>query len=170
LTETPVVLVDNDGAAYGARNFLIYNPPVVNQELGLRRSALQESVRLADDLLTYKIQGIIFGRSRRTVELILTYVRQRALSNFDVPIPAANDEADRIRGYRSGYLPNQRREIEHGLRQGDVRLVVATNASSSASILGRWVPRCWWATQGRLQLHGSKPAAPGGVKMLPWQC
>jgi DEAD/DEAH box helicase domain-containing protein len=128
LTETPVVLVDNDGAAYGARNFLIYNPPVVNQELGLRRSALQESVRLADDLLTYKIQGIIFGRSRRTVELILTYVRQRALSNFDVPMPAANDEADRIRGYRSGYLPNQRREIEHGLRQGDVRLVVATNA------------------------------------------
>jgi DEAD/DEAH box helicase domain-containing protein len=128
LIELPVEIVDNDGAAYGERHFLIYNPPVVNKDLGLRRSALQESTRLADDLLTYNIQAIIFGRSRRTVELILTYIRQRALSDFNAPMLAREDEATRIRGYRSGYLPSQRREIEHGLRQGDVRLVVATNA------------------------------------------
>jgi len=128
LIESPVVLVDNDGAAYGERHFLIYNPPVVNKELGLRRSALQESVRLADDLLAYKIQSIIFGRSRRTVELILTYIRQSLHSDFDASMLTEGEDPVRIRGYRSGYLPAQRREIEHGLRQGDVRLVVATNA------------------------------------------
>jgi DEAD/DEAH box helicase domain-containing protein len=70
LIEEPVSLVDQDGSARGPKSFLIYNPPIVNRDLGLRRSALQESVRLASDLLDENIQTIIFGRSRRTVEII----------------------------------------------------------------------------------------------------
>ncbi|MBW8009693.1 MAG: DEAD/DEAH box helicase [Chloroflexi bacterium] len=117
LIEERVVLVDEDGAARGPKHFLIYNPPVVNEDLGIRRSVLQESVRLADDLLTYGVQLILFGRARRTVEIMLNYLRE-----------AADLEPGKIRGYRSGYLPRQRREIESGLRSGDVRAVVATNA------------------------------------------
>jgi DEAD/DEAH box helicase domain-containing protein len=125
LIEEPVALVDDDGAARGARHFLIYNPPVVNRDIGLRRSALLESVRLAGDLLQHDVQTIVFAQARRTVELILRYLRR------SLPSPAngrgAGGEGP-IRGYRSGYLPRQRREIERGLREGRVRAVVATNA------------------------------------------
>jgi len=120
LTEEPVVLVDDDGAARGARHFLIYNPPVVNRDIGLRRSTLLESVRLAGDLLQHNVQTIVFARARRTVELILSYLRHKSVN------PAY--PCSEVRGYRSGYLPRQRREIERGLREGRVRAVVATNA------------------------------------------
>ncbi len=126
LVEAPVTVIEHDGASRGARSFLIYNPPVVNPELGLRRSAFQESVRLADDLLAYGLQTVIFGRSRRGIELVLTYLRQQAADERGWGSgPAGEGE---IRGYRSGYLPQQRRQIEGGLRSGQVRAVVATNA------------------------------------------
>jgi DEAD/DEAH box helicase domain-containing protein len=129
MIEEPVTLVDDDGAARGSKHFLIYNPPIIDQSLGLRRSSIQEGVRLAEDLLDYNIQTIVFSRARRTVEIILTYLRERASS----PIFKSLDKIKKghpeiIRGYRSGYLPGQRREIEQGLRKGDVRVVVATNA------------------------------------------
>ncbi len=124
LIEEPVVLVDDDGAARGARHFLIYNPPVVNRDLGLRRSVLLESVRLAGDLLQHEVQTIVFARARRTVELILSYLR-RGWSGARLETFAHQEE---VRGYRSGYLPRQCREIERGLREGRVRAVVATNA------------------------------------------
>ena len=124
LVEQAVALIDEDGAARGPKQFVIYNPPVVDQDTGLRRSSLQESVRLADDLLAYNVQTILFGRSRRTVELILTYLRERAAGDSTSLV----DPQEQIRGYRSGYLPQQRRAIERGLRQGQVRAVVATNA------------------------------------------
>ena len=124
LIEEPVVLVDDDGAARGARHFLIYNPPVVNRDLGLRRSVLLESVRLAEDLLQHGVQTIVFARARRTVELILSYLR-RSWAGARSETFAHQEE---VRGYRSGYLPRQRREIERGLREGRVRAVVATNA------------------------------------------
>jgi DEAD/DEAH box helicase domain-containing protein len=128
LLETDFSLVDEDGAERGPKKFLIYNPPIVNPELGLRRSALQEGVRLAEDLLAYNVQTIIFGRSRRTVELILTYLRQRALPVSPSTGNSSPDAQQTVRGYRSGYLPAQRRQIERGLRNGNVRAVVATNA------------------------------------------
>jgi DEAD/DEAH box helicase domain-containing protein len=124
LVEAQVALVDEDGSGRGPKTFLIYNPPLLDPQLGLRRSALQESVRLADDLLAYGVQTILFGRSRRSVELILSYLRDKAAASTIL----AGDPAAQIRGYRSGYLPRQRREIEHGLRSGAVRAVVATNA------------------------------------------
>lgn len=117
LTGKPLLLVDDDGAARGARHFVFYNPPSINRELGLRRSALGESARVAQLLLNNGVQTIVFARSRVATEVLLTRVRQ----GTRLPEGA-------IRGYRGGYRPLQRREIEQGLRQGDVRGVVATNA------------------------------------------
>ncbi len=121
ITAQRVRLIDQDGSGKGPRHFLFYNPPLVDESLGLRRSALLESVRLADDLLAYDIQTVLFGRTRRTVELVLTYLRQQSGASD-------NSVRDKVRGYRGGYLPNLRREIEAGLRSGQVRAVVATNA------------------------------------------
>lgn len=130
LVEEEVSLVEDDGSGKGAKHFLVYNPPIVNRDLGIRKSALQECVRLADDLLKHNIQTLIFGRSRRSVELILTYLRQsnQRPSQSSIYEESTPDGTHTIRGYRGGYLPGQRREIERGLRQGAVRTVVATNA------------------------------------------
>jgi DEAD/DEAH box helicase domain-containing protein len=143
LIEEPVALVDDDGAARGAKHFLIYNPPIVNRDLGLRRSVLLESVRLAEDLLAHDVQTIVFARARKSVELILRYLRHEPSPPAPLPslgegrpsppAPLPNQGGGRrgegeIRGYRSGYLPRERREIERGLRDGAVRAVVATTA------------------------------------------
>src|SRR3954452_12128525 len=118
LVEAPVQLVDDNGAPRGPRQFVLYNPPVVNQALGIRRSSLLAARDLAADLLANQIPTIVFARSRLTVELLVTYLRQGA---------RGGTAAD-IRGYRGGYLPRERRAIERGLRDGAVRGVVATNA------------------------------------------
>ncbi len=121
LIEEPVTLIHRDGSSRGERHFLIYNPPIVDESIGLRKSAFDESIRLAKDLLGHAVQGVMFTRSRRSVEILLT----RLQSEDGNPSAAARSA---IRGYRSGYLPSQRREIERGLRDGSVRIVVATNA------------------------------------------
>jgi DEAD/DEAH box helicase domain-containing protein len=125
LIEERAALIDNDGSARGPRHFLVYNPPLVDKSLGLRKSSLLESVRLTQDLLKNDIQSVVFARSRRSVEIILTYLQQNQspVSNLQF-----SNSPSSIRGYRSGYLPAQRREIEKGLRDGSVRTVVATNA------------------------------------------
>ncbi len=128
MIDEPVELIEDDGAAKGEKHFLIYNPPILDKSLGLRRSAIQSGVNLALDLLSYNLQTIIFSRARRTVEIILTYLRQQASGIKSPGTGPHMDEDDIIRGYRSGYLPGQRREIEEGLRMGKVRVVVATNA------------------------------------------
>ena len=133
LIEAPVELIDEDGAAQGERHFLIYNPPVIDEALGLRKNSLMESIRLAGDLVQKDVQSVVFARSRRAVEIILTQLRgnrnlgigsRESGDNSQFPIHNSHP----IRGYRSGYLPSQRREIESGLRNGTTRLVVATNA------------------------------------------
>ena len=124
LIEEPISLIDDDGSALGAKHFLIYNPPIVDRELGIRRSLLQESVSLVEDLMAYHVQTILFGRTRRTVEIMLAYLRE-SLSEGE---RTKGKALATIRGYRSGYLPRQRREIEQGLRQGEVQAVVTTNA------------------------------------------
>lgn len=131
LVEEPVSLVspEFDGSPRGEKHFLLYNPPVVNRDLGLRRSALLESVRLAQDVLERDIQTIVFARTRRTVELILKYL-QPSPGSLPAPLSPVKEGSTQnaVRGYRGGYLPTQRREIEQGLRSGAVRGVVATNA------------------------------------------
>jgi DEAD/DEAH box helicase domain-containing protein len=126
LIEARAVLIHEDGSSRGERHFLVYNPPVVDPALGLRKSSLLESVRLAQDLLAQDLQTVVFARTRRSVEILLTYL-QGERPAAPGRAPHANLKA-RIRGYRSGYLPSQRREIESGLRDGSVRTVVATNA------------------------------------------
>lgn len=117
LIEEPVSFVDQDGSPKGVRHFIIYNPPVVNSTLGIRNSPLKESIRLERDLLAYNVQSILFARSRRAVEHLLRSLREQCDTG-------END----LRGYRSGYLPTERRQIEKGLRAGHIRSVVATNA------------------------------------------
>ncbi|HZM24449.1 MAG TPA: Zn-binding domain-containing protein, partial [Anaerolineales bacterium] len=130
LIEEPIHLIDNDGSARGPRHFIIYNPPLIDESLGLRKSSLLESVRLAQDLLRSDIQSVVFARSRRSVEIVLKYLQEFPSPNGrlrSVPQGGVRGEGA-IRGYRSGYLPTQRREIEKGLRDGSVKTVVATNA------------------------------------------
>jgi DEAD/DEAH box helicase domain-containing protein len=133
LIEEPVSLVDNDGSARGPRHFLIYNPPLVDESVGLRKSSLLEGVRLARELVNSNVQTVVFARSRRSVEIILSYLQGDLTpdSSMETPLIPYNslpNPRSFIRGYRSGYLPNQRREIEKGLRDGTVKIVVATNA------------------------------------------
>ena len=120
LIEEPVTLIEQSGAPRAGKDFIFYNPPVVDRELGIRRSSLLETRHLAGELYREKVQTIVFTRSRLAVELLLTYLRQGQKS-----IPGRDDG---IRGYRGGYLPRERRTIEAGLREGTVKMVVSTNA------------------------------------------
>lgn len=113
----PVVLVDDNGAPAAAKDFIMYNPPVVNAELGIRRSSVLEACALAQPFLQAGVQTIIFARARTTVELLVTYLRR-----------ALGGAPQQVRGYRGGYLPKERRAIEQGLRRGDVLAVATTNA------------------------------------------
>ena len=115
-----VSLVDNNGAPSGERHFLIYNPPVVNKQLGIRKSAVNEAARLAASFLRHRIQTIVFARFRLYVEILLTYLQRELKGDFGNGI--------NIAGYRGGYLPRERRRIESGLRNGSITGVVSTNA------------------------------------------
>ena len=120
IIEEEAILVDNNGAPSGEKHFILYNPPVINKELGIRKSYINETQRLAERFLLNDIQTIIFARSRLRVEILLTYLTET--------MKKAKRPADSLRGYRGGYLPLQRREIEKGLREGKIRGVVSTNA------------------------------------------
>ena len=120
LTGRPFELVSDSGAPQGEKFFLFVNPPVVNAELGIRRSYLHETRRVAMEFLKQNLQIIVFAQSRLAVEILTTYLKD----TFHGP-PGS---AEMIRGYRGGYLPNRRREIERGLREATVRAVVSTNA------------------------------------------
>jgi len=114
------VLVDNNGAPQGEKHFLFYNPPVINKELGIRKSLIKEVARFVAYFLNYDIQTIIFARSRLTTEVLTSY-----LKDF---LAKTGRPKDIVRGYRGGYLPNLRREIEKGLKDGEIKGVVSTNA------------------------------------------
>ncbi len=89
LIESPIKLIDQDGSSRGERHFLLYDPPVIDESLGLRKSSMMESIRLVRDLLSNDIQSVVFARSRRSVEMILTYLQQlhRPLRHFVTPPP-----------------------------------------------------------------------------------
>jgi DEAD/DEAH box helicase domain-containing protein len=120
LAERAFELVAESGAPRGEKVFVFVNPPVVNRELGIRRSYLAETRRVAGEFLRRNLQAIVFAQSRLSTEILTTYLKE----DFeDVP-----GMPEKIRGYRGGYLPMRRREIERGLREGLVRGVVSTNA------------------------------------------
>jgi DEAD/DEAH box helicase domain-containing protein len=120
LTGLPFEWISENGAPRGEKFFVFVNPPVVNRQLGIRRSYLAESTRVATEFLRRQLQVIVFAQSRLATEILTTYLKDE----FD-GVPGTPDA---IRGYRGGYLPNRRREIERGLREGSVRGVVSTNA------------------------------------------
>ncbi|MCL6597255.1 MAG: DEAD/DEAH box helicase [Alicyclobacillus macrosporangiidus] len=118
LTGEEVAVVDQSGAPQGERHTIFYNPPLVQPELGLRRSPLLEARRFGTRLVREGISTIAFVKTRTQVELLATYWKA------DVP----ERLRDRVFGYRGGYLPNERRRIERGLRDGEILGVVSTNA------------------------------------------
>jgi len=120
LVEQPFQLVSESGAPRGEKFFLFVNPPVVNQQLGIRRSYLAETRRVAGEFLKRQLQLIVFAQSRLTTEILTTYLKDDFGGQPGTP--------EQIRGYRGGYLPQRRREIEKGLREGTVRAVISTNA------------------------------------------
>lgn len=118
LIESSVHLIDKDGSQHGEKRFIIYNPPMVDQQLGIRKSALLTGVNFTKELIENEHQTLIFARTRRTVEMILTYLRDT------LPIQDKN----KVRGYRSGFLKKERRQIESDFRKGDLKAVVSTSA------------------------------------------
>jgi DEAD/DEAH box helicase domain-containing protein len=120
LLESEVEVLNANGAPAAEKTFVFYNPPVVNRALGIRRSYINESSRVAQEFLKRDLQTMVFANSRLHTEILLTYLQQ---ANPQLP-----GKPETIRGYRGGYLPNERREIERGLRDGKIRGVVSTSA------------------------------------------
>ncbi len=120
LIEDDVAVLSANGAPAGEKTFVFYNPPVVNKALGIRRSYINESARVAQEFLKHDMQTMVFANARLQTEVLLTYLQEAN------PQPPGKPEA--IRGYRGGYLPNARREIERGIRDGRIRGVVSTSA------------------------------------------
>lgn len=118
--QRPFDLVEKNGAPAGEKFFVLYNPPVVNRQLGIRRSYLHETRRIALDCIERGQQTLVFANNRLATEILVTYLKD-AVEKGQVP-------SGTIRGYRGGYLPKERREIERKLRSGEIRGVVATNA------------------------------------------
>jgi len=115
VTGRPMTLVEKNGAPAGEKHFVFYNPPVINSQLGIRKSALKEAGRIAQRFITNKVQTIVFAPYRLMVELLLIYLKRDC-------------QGARVEGYRGGYLPTERRGIERGLKSGEITAVVATNA------------------------------------------
>jgi DEAD/DEAH box helicase domain-containing protein len=117
LINRDIELISDDRSSRGSKTFIIYNPPVIDEKLGIRASLQQECIRLASDLIQRNFQTILFTRTRRNVEFLLSKLQ----SSFP-------EKSNTIKSYRSGYLPSQRRKIEKGLKNGSIRTVTATNA------------------------------------------
>ena len=120
LLERDVFLVDQNGAPSSEKIFIFYNPPVVNKELGIRGNHIHAARRLVSPFIKQGIQTILFATSRLNVEVLTKYLKDRFEKRLE--------DKGRIRGYRGGYLPEVRREIEKGLREKEVKAVVSTNA------------------------------------------
>ncbi|MDP2918769.1 MAG: DEAD/DEAH box helicase [Dehalococcoidia bacterium] len=121
LTGLPFMVVDNDGAPHGGRDFVFWNPPVEDPVKGTRRSANTEATHLFTELLLQETRTLTFVRTRRLTELIYNYTR----NNLRQAKPAL---VKRLKPYRAGYLPEDRRKIEKQLFSGELLGVVATTA------------------------------------------
>ena len=118
----PVELVDKNGAPRGEKRIILYNPPLVDAVQGIRRSVVSESRRWMIALLKAGIKTILFAHSRVKTEVAASYVNEDLANIF------TDNSRIRVEAYRGGLLPNERREIEKGLRDGSIQGVVSTNA------------------------------------------
>jgi DEAD/DEAH box helicase domain-containing protein len=123
LTGEPFDFIRQSGAGEGEKHVFFYNPPVVNRQLGIRRSYIQEAKNVAAAFLKRRIPAIVFANSRLMMEILVRYLKEDVDRERR---PAVAEET--VVGYRGGYLPNERRQIERGLRDGRIRGVVSTNA------------------------------------------
>ena len=122
LTGLDLALVDRDGAPRAERQVVMWNPPLVDEDAGIRGSALSEAAQLLAELMQAEVRTICFLKSRRGVELIQRFTKLR------LEDAGRTDLAERIAPYRAGYTPTQRREIERQLSEGELLAVVATDA------------------------------------------
>jgi DEAD/DEAH box helicase domain-containing protein len=131
MVEVPFTSIDDslNGAPSGKKQFILYNPPLIDEELGLRRSSILEAKDAANSFLNSDVQTVAFARARQTVELLLAYLQDDA--------ERYGRDRGSVVGYRGGYLPLERRNIERGLRSGEIRGVVATNALELGVDIGR---------------------------------
>ncbi len=120
LTSRPFSVVSKSGAPAGEKKLIFYNPPVVNQEFGLRRSYIKEAQWLAAHMVTEGLKTIVFTPSRLSTEILVNYLRKS--------LESVGKDPETVASYRGGYLPRERREIEKSLREGSLSGVVATNA------------------------------------------
>ena len=112
-----VDVIDHDDSPHGTKTFIMYNPPVVDEVLGIRKNALNEALQFSQNLLDHDVQTITFVKTRRATEMLLKSLQESKLENKEL-----------VKGYRSGYLANVRRSIEQGLRTGKIREVISTSA------------------------------------------
>ncbi|MEW5705662.1 MAG: DEAD/DEAH box helicase [Actinomycetota bacterium] len=120
LTGLDVEVVVDDGSPCGKRTWVFWNPPLVDEALGERKSANWEAAWLLGELSKEHVKAIVFSKSRKVSELVLNYVRRILSDRLDI--------ASQIASYRAGYLPSQRRDIERRLFSGELLGVSATNA------------------------------------------
>ncbi len=114
-----VHVIDKSGAPSSEKELIFWNPPLLSPDGSVRQPLLDAATRIASRFIAADVQTIVFGRSRVSVELLVQRLRNAYTERF---------QEDRIQGYRGGYLPNERRRIEKGLREGKVLGVVSTNA------------------------------------------
>ena len=162
-------VVQRSGAPVSSKELILYNPPLVNPEIGLRRSALASARRFAETFLKHGLQCLIFATSRVKVEVLLSYLKKA--------IEQQPESGPRIRGYRGGYLPRTRREIERQMRQGEILGIVSTNALELGIDIGG-LEACvlagypgsissTWQQIGRVGRRGSHSAAVLVARNLP---
>jgi DEAD/DEAH box helicase domain-containing protein len=127
LTGEKFEVVERNGAPRGEKFFIFYNPPVVNRQLGIRRSYIGESRRIALEFIERNLQTLVFANSRLATEVLITYLKDACDRG---PSPK-----ETVRGYRGGYLPRERREIERRLRDGEIRALVIDIGSLDAVVM-----------------------------------
>ena len=159
ILEEDVVLVDRNGAPSSDKYLVFYNPPVVNPQLGIRRSYLNESRRMARTFLERGLETIVFANSRLATEILVTYLKEDFARG-----PAGPDV---VRGYRGGYLPLERREIERDLREGRLLGVVATNALELGIDIGSLDVAVLAGYPGTIASTWQRAGAPGAARARP---
>jgi len=115
-----VTAITDSGAPAGAKHLLLWNPPVVNPDLGIRASARSQTTRIARMAVKRGLKSILFAQSRLMVEVLTKYMKDTFDSDPRTPA--------RVAAYRGGYLPTERRAMEKKLRAGSIDCVVSTSA------------------------------------------
>jgi len=118
LVGLPFEVISEDGSPHGGRSFIFWNPPFIDEAKTSRRSSNSEATFLFTELIRNSIRSLVFARTRKLTELIYLYSREQVGSPL----------AQRIKPYRAGYLPEDRRQIERELFSGHLLGVVATTA------------------------------------------